>query len=244
MARQSTSDPVPVLLTRPKAQSLAFARALAARFGAGVRPVIAPLMEVELLAPPLPPGDFAGVVFTSAHAVAAAARLGGLPRLAWCVGDKTAQAARAAGFAARSSGGDAGALVAAILADPPGGRLLHLRGEETRGEVAERLVSAGTETVSLVVYRQVAQPMPGAGRAVLAAPGVVVVPLFSPESARRLGAALDDPPGATLRLVAMSATVARAAGQIPQSGLWLAKRPDAGAMLDAVGLALAGSAAP
>lgn len=244
MARQSTSDPVPVLLTRPKAQSQAFARALEDRFGPQVRPVIAPLMEVEPLAPPLPDGPFAGVIFTSANAVAAAGALEPLPRLAWCVGDRTAQAAQSAGFVARSAGGDAGALVAAILADPPAGRLLHLRGEETRGGVAERLAAAGVETLSLTVYRQAAQQMPEAGRALLAAPGPVVVPLFSPESARRLGAELTAPAKATLRLVAMSAAVAEAAQGIDQGGLWVAGRPDAAAMLEAVGLALVGPAAP
>lgn len=244
MARQSTSDPVPVLLTRPKAQSQAFARALEERFGPGARPVIAPLMEVEPLAPPLPDGPFAGVIFTSANAVAAAGALGPLPRLAWCVGDKTAQAARSAGFAARSAGGDAEALVAAILADPPAGRLLHLRGQETRGEVAERLVSAGIETLSLTVYRQVAQPLSDAGGAILATPGPVVVPLFSPESARRLVAELTAPPAAALRLVAMSAAVAEVVKGIDHAGLWVAGRPDAAAMLDAVGLALVGAAAP
>lgn len=244
MARQSTSDPVPVLLTRPRAQSLAFARALSARFGAGVQPVIAPLMEVEALAPPLPEGPFAGVIFTSANAVAAVAGLTALPRLAWCVGDRTAEAARAAGFAARSAGGDAGALVAAIRADPPGGKLLHLRGAETRGAVADQLVSAGLETVSLVVYRQQAQPMPEEGRAVLAAVGPVIVPLFSPESARRLVAELTPPPQAELRLVAMSAAVAQSAAPLGWAWQGLAARPDAGAMLDAVGLALTAPAAP
>lgn len=244
MVRQSTSEPVPVLLTRPKAQSLAFARALEARFRAQVRPVVAPLMEVEPLTPPLPEGAFAGVIFTSAHAVAAAAGLGKLPRLAWCVGEKTAQAAQAAGFTARSADGDADALVAAIRADPPAGRLLHLRGQDTRGEVAERLILAGIETIPVVVYRQVAQPMPMAGQEVLGHAGPVIVPIFSPESARRLAAELPVPLPAGLRLVAMSEAVAEALRGVVRQGLWVARRPTADAMLDAVADALVGTAAP
>jgi uroporphyrinogen-III synthase len=239
MARQSTDAGVPVLLTRPKAQAQAFSRALSARFGARVRPVVAPLMRVEALAPDLPGGPFAAVIFTSANGVDAARALRPrLPDLAWCVGDRTAAAARAAGFAARSAAGDAGALVRAVLADPPPGRLLHLTGAETRGDIAQRLASAGLETLSAVIYRQVALPLPGVAQAVLAAGGPVILPLFSPESARRAARALAAAPRADLRLVAMSDAVALAAGDLPRAGLWLAARPDAEAMLQAVGAAL------
>lgn len=236
---------MPVLLTRPEAQSQAFAIALTARFGTRVRPVLAPLMAVGMLTPTLPEGGFAGVIFTSVNGVAAAARFGArLPGLAWCVGDKTAEAARAAGFSARSAGGDADALVAAVLADPPAGRLVHLRGEETRGNVAERLISAGIETISVVVYRQVALPLPGPGLAALRQEGPVIVPLFSPQSAQRLAVELSFAPRAALRLVVMSEAVAEAATGIPRAGLWFAGRPDAEAMLQAVGKALETPGAP
>jgi uroporphyrinogen-III synthase len=243
MARQSTSDPVPVLLTRSLAQSRTFAAAMMARFGERVRPVIAPLLEVEYLRPDLPDGPFAAVIFTSANGVAATEGPGRLPPLAWCVGDRTAEAARAAGFRARSAGGDADALVAALSADPPGGRLLHLRGEDTRGAVAERLTAAGVPTEALILYRQVARPMSAAGRAALAAAGPMIVPVFSPESARRLVAEISVPPRATLRLVAMSRAVADAAEGLG-AALWVARQPDAEAMLEAVGKALVGSAPP
>lgn len=245
MARQSTDAGVPVLLTRPEAQSRAFAEALIATFGARVRTVVAPLMRVELLSPPLPQGPFEAVIFTSANGVQAAHRLRPLlPDLAWCVGDKTAQAAQAAGFRARSAGGDAEALLAAVRTERPAGRLLHLRGEETRGDVQERLLSAGIETESIVVYRQAAQPLTEAGAAVLAQPGPVIVPLFSPQSARRLVNALTFPPRADLRLVVISEAVARAAEKLPRAGLWVAARPDAAAMLQALAAALDTPAAP
>jgi uroporphyrinogen-III synthase len=246
MAIQSSAvpTPVPVLVTRSEAEAQAFAAALTHRFGVAVRPVLAPLMAVQPLSPPLPEGPFAGVIFTSANAVAVAVGLRPrLPGLAWCVGDRTAARARAEGFQARSAKGDADALVRSILADPPSGRLLHLHGAETRGEVAARLTSAGVETAALAVYRQIAQPLSGEGRALLRSAGAVIVPLFSPQSAARFAAEAASA-AAALHLVAMSAAVAEAARWVPHRSLRLAACPEAGAMLDAVAGALADASAP
>lgn len=245
MARQSTGTAVPVLLTRAKAQSHAFAEALGERFGDRLRPVVAPLMAPEYLHPALPKGPFAGVIFTSAHGVEAAVGLGvALPGLAWCVGGQTAIRARAAGFQPQVAGGDAAALVAAIMADPPQGRLLHLRGEDARGEVAERLISAGIETVSVVVYRQAPQPLTPEALALLQGDGPVIVPVFSPRSASLLCAALPDGLRADLSLVAMSEAVAQALDAVPRLALTVARRPDADAMLDAVARGLESLPAP
>jgi uroporphyrinogen-III synthase len=196
--------------------------------------VISPLMAPVLLAPSLPEGPFAAVIFTSATGVAAAKGLD-LPRRAWCVGGQTAAQARAAGFDAVSADGDAGALVAAVLANPPPGRLLHLRGEETRGDVAERLTAAGLETVSVVVYRQEPQALTEEAQELLVRPGTVILPLFSPRTAALFRAAAPSGLTARLMLVAMSAAVADAAKGIPQEALELARQPDAEGMLEAVG---------
>jgi uroporphyrinogen-III synthase len=244
MARQSKTRAVPVLLTRPEAEARAFAEALVGRLAGRVRPVVAPLMAVEPIEPTLPAGRFAGVIFTSAAGVDASRRLkAALPELAWCVGARTADRAAAAGFQARSAHGDADALVVAILADRPRGRLLHLRGEDTRGNVAERLNSAGIETESVVVYRQASQPLTAEGAALLQAAEPVIVPLFSPRSAR-LFAELAGQPKAELHLVGMSAAVAAAAGTISHRSLIVARRPDAESMLDAVEAALVAASAP
>jgi uroporphyrinogen-III synthase len=237
MDRQSAS--VPVLLTRPIAEARAFAATLTRRFGPGVQPILAPLMATDHLLPALPPGPFAAVIFTSAAAVEAALRMGvDLPKDAWCVGRKTADRAAAAGFDARSADGDADALVAAILADPPPGRLLHLRGQEVRGDVAERLNSAGIETVSVVVYRQTAHPLSPEGHALLVTAGPVILPLFSPRSAVLFRAVMPMDSRASLLLVAMSDTVADSARPIPHHVMITAAEPTAKAMLDACGKAL------
>ncbi len=243
MARQSTQGPaITVLLTRPSAQSQAFAAALGARFGAKLRPVLTPLMAPVFLMPALPRGPFAAVIFTSATGVEAAKGLD-LPRHAFCVGAQTAARAQAAGFQAHSADGDAEALVAAIMADAPNGRLVHLRGEETRGDIAETLTSAGIETVSAAIYRQDPHPLTDAALAVLAADGVVIVPLFSPRTAALFKAALPNDRRATLWVAGMSDAVADALQGLSEK-LEIARRPDADAMLDAVGRLLESRPAP
>jgi uroporphyrinogen-III synthase len=245
MARQSepspdpsgaSRSPVPVLLTRPVDDAKTFAAALRREFGNRVQPVIAPMMAVEHLFPSLPEGPFAGVIFTSSAGVAAACQIG-VPQsgLAWCVGRKTAERAAAAGFHTRSADGDAAALVAAIRADPPTGKLLHLRGADSRGEVAETLNSAGIETVEVVVYHQRPHPMSPEGEALLMADGPVILPLFSPRSAALFRAGLQKDLRATLWLVTMSGAVTDAARDIPHRALAEADRPDAPAMLAAIG---------
>lgn len=261
MAKQSTQGSVPVLITRPDAQARAFAAALTARFGARVRPVIAPLMAPVLLAPDLPGGPFAAVIFTSATGVMAAKGLAAkglaLPKRAFCVGRQTAVQAQAAGFEAVSADGNADSLLAMVVADPPAGRILHLRGEATAGDVAERLQSAGIETVSVVAYRQEPRPLTAEALALLAGKGAVIVPLFSPRSAALFQAALHKAalPGrvrADLWLAALSEAVGNELGKIgfkiggspaPEK-LQIALRPDAEAMLDAVGQLLELSCAP
>ncbi len=242
MARQSTGAGVPVLLTRPEAASRAFAAALEARFGARVRVVVAPLMAPVLLSPPLPEGEFSAVIFTSATGVAAA-RGRALPKRAYCVGRETARQALAVGFEAVSADGDAAALVAAVLADPPGGRMLHLRGEETRGDVAERLMAAGVNVCSVVVYRQEAVALTAEAVALLAGTDPVVVPLFSPRSAVLFREAVAGG-GRGLWLAAMSEPVAEVVRDLAPAALEVARRPDAEAMLEAVGRLIESASPP
>lgn len=241
MARQST----PVLVTRPQAEAEAFAAALSARFGDRVRPIVSPLLAPRNLTPAIPVRDYAAVIFTSAQAVEASRLLGrGLPRLAWCVGQKTAQVATAAGFQARSADGDAEDLARCLLKDPPDGRILYLRGVDTRGNLLEFLTSFGLQVDVAIVYAQEPQPLSPAALSLLSAPGDLLVPLFSPRTASLFRAAL--PPGspARLHLAAMSAAVAEPLAGLPHAALCIARRPDGPAMLDAVDSLLAGLPAP
>lgn len=231
MATQSA----PILVTRPQAEGQAFARALTARFGAELRPVLSPLLAPRNLTPAIPDRDYAAVVFTSAQAVQAARPMAAhLPKLAWCVGRKTAEAALAAGFRSRSAEGDAEALVAAIAADPPAGSILYLRGVDTSSNILIKLRNIGLQIDEIVVYVQEAQALVPQALALLDEPTDLIVPLFSPRTAQLFRAALPDNTRARLHIAAMSANVAEALGDLPLAALTIASHPDAPAMLDAV----------
>jgi uroporphyrinogen-III synthase len=202
--------------------------------GAAAPVLIAPVTEIRKA--PGAPGleAHAGAIFTSVNGVGALG-VEGRGRRAWCGGERTAAAAREAGFDAVAAGGDAEALVAAVIASGERGPFLHARGREARGEVATRLRAAGIGCVEAVVYDQVALPLTAEAQALLAREAPVLVPLFSPMSAARLAAALADIPlRAPLLVAAMSPAVAAAwTGPAPLR-LAVARRPDSTAMLDAL----------
>lgn len=241
MATQSA----PVLVTRPLAEAAAFARALTARFGARVRPVVAPLIAPRFMTPEIPAHHYAAVAFTSAQAVEGAVRLGiHLPRLAWCVGRKTAAVATAAGFDARSADGDVQALVRAILDSPPDGRILYLRGVDTHGNLLDKLNSSGINSDEAIVYQQVPQPLSSEALALLSTDVDLIVPLFSPRTAALFRSSFSPSARARLHLAAMSAAVAEQVADLPLSSQVVARQPDADSMLDAVETLLARLPAP
>ena len=230
MAPQSRA--LPVLLTRPEAQGDRFAAMLRERFGDAVQVVASPLLAPVFLSPDIPKRDHAAVILTSETGVQAAQRLAArhaLPRLALCVGDRTAQAAQAAGFQARSASGDADALVQMILADPPDGPLLHLHGRETRGDLAARLSAAGLHVDAATVYSQEPQPLTAQARALLDGTGPVLVPLFSPRTARLFAATA--PHHAALWIAALSPAVADALAGLAPARLAVSPRPDAASLI-------------
>lgn len=200
-----------VLLTRPEAASRRFAARLE-----GVEAVIAPMMRIAPVAHDAARlAAAARIVLTSVHAVPWAGP--GAGRVAFCVGPATAKAARAAGFTVIEGPGDA-ARLAPMLAGETG--LLHPHG---------RHVTAGLPVEGMVVYDQIALPLPESGRAVLAGARPVLWPLFSPRSAR-LAAAEARKARAPLLPLAISKAAADAFGDWPE-GVAVAKTPDAGGML-------------
>jgi len=245
-ARGRAGAPVlpPLLLTRPAAQGDRFAAMVRARFGPDLPILVSPLIVPEFLAPPLP-ADPRGLIFTSETGVEGFARLWqGGSRPAWCVGDRTAAAADAAGFDARSAAGDAAALVAMLRAEAPPGLLLHARGRDSRGDVAGTLARQGLSVAEAIVYAQLEQPLSEAARTLLRGTAPVAVPLFSPRTAGLFAAALKaDRLEAPVWIAALSPAVAEAAGVGRPSRLAVARRPDAAAMVEALAR-LAGDAQP
>jgi uroporphyrinogen-III synthase len=222
-----------VLLTRPQGQSARFAESLHAR-APGMRIVTSALLEPVLLNPVLGGGPWAAVILTSQTGAEVAGRIKAvLPDLAFCVGLKTGEAAREAGFTPIVSDGDAEALLALILSHPKA-PLLHLRGREARGDLARRLSASGLPAEEVVVYAQDPRPLTPEAVALLQGPAPVIVPLFSPRSAEILAAECHRVAAtAPLILIAMSGAVARAA-DFPGHPMQIVAHPDGTNMVEAV----------
>ena len=221
-----------LLLTRPEGASRRFAAAVQGALGGGWRVVVSPLMETRFLTVPVPDCDT--LVFTSETAVRAVARLGTDRRaLAWCVGPRTEEAARAAGFSTKRGGGTAEELVAAILADRPAGSVFCPRARDQAVDVAKLLDLAGIETVSEIVYAQIAQSPTDEACDLLAGTDPVILPLFSARSARLAVAAFHGH-RAPLCVAAISAQVAQEADGLGAGEVFVAETPDAAGMIGAL----------
>lgn len=219
-----------LLLTRPIAQSERFQRECEAALGRTVSTVISPVIGIEPRPLTVDPLRYAGVVFTSENAVTALGRPDWSRGVtAWCVGRRTADAAAAAGFSALSADGDAHALLDRILSVQPDGPLLHLGGAHLASDIAAELTQAGVPAETVVVYDQVAVPLSAEAKALLSVPqGSVVLPLFSPRSARLVRAAIETVASGVVPL-AMSENVAAAWGTAPPVAK-VAVEPTAAAM--------------
>lgn len=224
-----------LVLTRPAAQSAAFAAVLEQAMPGRFSPVLlAPLLEIERVASAVDLSGVAGLAFTSANGVeafAAASPNRDLPAL--CVGAMTAAAARAAGFEARSAEGDVAALAALAAAwwRPGSGALLHVRGRHAAGDLVGALAARGIPARAAELYDQTRRPLTAEARSLIAAGGEVVVPLFSPRTARVLAAELA---GLDLaRLIAVGLSEA-AVAPVPAGRRIVAPRPGRAGMLAAL----------
>ncbi len=222
-----------ILLTRPAAQSQRFARDLRAAVPFSLQITISPLMSPVLMPDAVPTIPVAALIFTSETGVQAyAAQSARIAPLAYCVGDRTARAAHALGMQTVSADGDAEALIARIKAQAPAGPLLHLRGRDARGDIAPRLTAAGLPAETAIVYDQQPCPLTVTARRILRGVAPVIVPLFSPRSARLFAQMAE--PLAPLRIVAMSRAVADAVDPALSARVSIAQKPTGDAMIAAV----------
>ena len=224
---------VTILITRPEDAAIAFADQVRARLGCGVSIVIAPILQITYLSSLPEMDDVRVVIFTPMHAVRAFAALTeDRGFTCYTVGTATAEAARAEGFDPIAGDGTGTSLSQRIIRDRPPGPCLYVHGEHVAFDMRSALNSAGIETKEAVLYRQKAVPLTEAALNVLRGESPVIVPLFSPRSARLFFG--EDGCMAPLFVAAMSDNVAQ---EIPASRvirLELATEPTAQAMLDAV----------
>ena len=190
--------------------------------------MIAPLLGICPIPQPAP--DLTGITalaFTSANGVAAFAALTtDRSRPVFTVGDATAEAARAAGFAqVRSAGGDLERLAALLIAlGPAVGPLLVPGALEPAGDLPA-LLAGCVEATALVVYEAVET-----GAAV--PDGFDAMLIHSPRVARAL-AALGPFAGQTA--AALSAAAAAPLGDRSGLEIRLAPTPDETALLAVLG---------
>ncbi|SDO77507.1 uroporphyrinogen-III synthase [Lutimaribacter pacificus] len=218
-----------ILLTRPDEGSARFAGALRDVLGP-VGIVTSPILRIEGTGAVPDLSDDPVLIFTSRNGVEfrGFGPKQGLTCL--CVGDATAEAAEAAGIAARSAGGDLRDLLALIGREPPDRPLLHIRGAHSAGDLVGSLQAMGLIARAAVVYDQVAQPLSAGAKALLAGDGAVVVPLFSPRSAAEF--ARQHSGRAPLYIAAISEAAARAAS-VPHAAMRIADSPTMEDMLAA-----------
>ncbi len=149
-----------LLLTRPEADAERTAKALRVL---GHEAIIAPLLRIAVTAnAEIGSGPWAAILITSANAANAIAthtavtQFQALP--VFTVGQRSAQAMAAAGFADVSSA-DGGVAELAHLAAArvnPGASLLYLAGEDRSGDLAGDLGARGFDVQTAVIYRAVA----------------------------------------------------------------------------------------
>lgn len=199
-----------ILVTRPREDSQHLAQQLEAK---GHQVLIEPLFTIE----PEPDAslDLEGaqaLVMTSANGVRAfAARSERRDLRVFAVGDATAEAARACGFAdVESAAGDVEDLARLVRerARPEDGALLHAAGSAVAGDLAGALQGAGFEVRRAVLYRaEPALALSSAALTALREGGIDVAMFFSPRTAR------------TFVSLAKAAGVERACGRVTMLGL-------------------------
>ncbi len=129
-------------------------------------------------------------------------------------------------------GATAEELVAYLLKHRPESPLLHLRGEHSRGNVAERLIESGLSVQEKAVYQQCLLPL--TPEAIAAADGEtpVIAPLFSPRTARQFADIWTG--SAPLWLAAISDATAEPLYSLDYARLKIAREPTPKKMRKAV----------
>jgi uroporphyrinogen-III synthase len=224
--------PVSVLITRPLPQGERLGAELQALWGERIQVTLSPLMAAVFLTPDLPPGPFAGVVLTSEAGAQAAGRMPGLPRLCHCVGVRTADAARAAGFEVANVVPTAADLTERLLSVDIG-PLLYLHGRDVSKRIDQSLADAGRRAEAVVVYDQQPAPLTAEARRLLNAGVPVVVPFYSARSVRLLVAQVPD--SAAIWPCVISGQVADALPDELRKRCVMAATPDGAGMLSAIG---------
>lgn len=221
-----------LLLTRPQKDAQAFAQEVLSHQPAA-QILISPVLTITPIGTLPDLSAYAAVVFTSRHAVACFAHAH-IPKKMTCfaVGEATAEAAKKLGFLVISSAGAAQDLILLVQKTGAAGPLIHPHGQHARGQIATTLTKKGIPCAECVIYDQIETPLSIQARALLTQPQALLVPVFSPRSARLLQPYGPLPNGS--EIIAISQTVAACFSTQPHIKTTVACHPNRGAMLKAV----------
>jgi len=204
---------------------------------AGFVPIIESVFVIAPIEAVIP--EFDALAFTSANGARQFARLS--PRRdapVFCVGARTAQAARETGFTeVVSADGDVHALFELISRELPNGmHVLHVGNAESRGDLAERLSAAGRAARFVAIFKAVPVQSPGPNLTALLAgeERIDAVLIHSPRAAAIIAGFADHARGrAPISIVAISeAAAAPLAGLAARVGI--AAAPDEPALISAL----------
>ena len=221
-----------IWITRARPGAEATARRVEAL---GLTALIDPLLEIDVLKPEIDLSGVAALAFTSANGVEAFARLTVARDLpVFVVGETTARAARAAGFADPfSADGDVEALAALIARSRPG-PVLCVGAREPAADLPERLQVEGVSARAVAVYAALDRSPAPETLAAMAGFGAVL--LHSPRAARDLANILERTPAPALGALCLSRAVADPLAAALSEGrvgsVAFASRPRESALLD------------
>ncbi|MDG2190730.1 MAG: uroporphyrinogen-III synthase, partial [Paracoccaceae bacterium] len=221
-----------LLLTRPQKDAQAFAQEVLSHQPAA-QILISPVLTITPIGTLPDLSAYAAVVFTSRHAVACFAHAH-IPKeiICFAVGEATAEAAKKLGFLVINSAGAAQNLILLVQKTGAAGPLIHPHGQHARGQIATTLTKKGIPCAECVIYDQIETPLSIQARALLTQPQALLVPVFSPRSARLLQRYGPLPNGS--EIIAISQTVAACFSTQPHIKTTVACHPNRGAMLKAV----------
>jgi len=231
-----------IVVTRPQDDAERTAAAVRAR---GHEVLIAPLLKLEPIDVELR-ASWGGVIITSAnaaHALMAHPARQSLAKLKlFAVGQRSAEAARQAGFTnVTSAGGDVRDLVRVLTerkadAQAP---LLYLAGEDRARDLIGELAARGIAAEMAVIYRAATLPFPPALTAALKEGAVDAVLHYSKRSAESYLAGAKEAgvakPALAVRHICLSAQIAAPLKEAGAAAVVIAPRPDEAALLERIG---------
>lgn len=229
------------LITRPKTDAEFLERELRRR---GIQTLIEPMLEIEWMPDAnVDLDDVQGLLFTSSNGARAFAAFSDRRDIrAFAVGDATTRTCREAGFeVVESAGGDVDDLANLVIRScrPEGGRLVHIAGSVTAGDLSGALGAAAFTVARVPFYR--ARPVTtfsDAAEQALRRGSIDLVLFFSPRTATTFvslvrAAGLE---GACrgMDALCLSPAVARRAGELSWRRVTVAGEPTQAALLAAL----------